>query len=223
MQDLVRFVQEHKAFFDAMGAAGSVISLLGWFITFVLLLVAWRRGGISRVTAFGVDVTLAQEAVVATTRATRARRTGDAVPGGFDLSRIKNIVARAFQPEVASRLTGKAVLWVDDGPDNNHYEATALRKMGLVIDQVTSTEAALAELGRQSFDLVISDMARGPDAQAGYGLLAAIRNGGNRVPFLLYTSSNAPEHRKEAQAKGAQGSTNDPGELIAMAIDILNK
>ena len=98
-------------------------------------------------------MTLAQEAVVATTRATRARQAGDVVPGSFDLSRIKNIVARAFQPEVASRLTGKAVLWVDDSPDNNHYEATALRKMGLVIDQVVSTEAALAELlGRDVCD-----------------------------------------------------------------------
>lgn len=63
---------------------------------------------------------------------------------------------------------------------------------------------------------IISDMGRKEGAREGYVLLDKLREQGNRVPLFFYTSSNDPEHTKEAQAHGGEGNTNDPQELFRM-------
>ena len=90
------------------------------------------------------------------------------------------------------------------------------------MEQATSTEAGLAVMERRHFDLVISDMGRGDDMRAGYGLLAAIRGRGNLVPFLIFAGSDRKEFRQEAAVRGAQLSTNDMIELIDAVIRHLN-
>jgi CheY-like chemotaxis protein len=131
-----------------------------------------------------------------------------------DVPRIRATVGRAFAPEVANNLIGKSILWVDDNPANNELAVRALRKLQLDIEHATSTESALAAMQRRHFDLVISDMGRGSDMRAGYGLLKAIRDQGNQVPFLIFAGSDRPEFRREAAERGAQLSTNDMLELI---------
>jgi DNA-binding NarL/FixJ family response regulator len=96
-------------------------------------------------------------------------------------------------------------------------------KNRLNVEQATNTEVALAEMQRQRFDLVISDMGRGGDNRAGYGLLKAIRDQRNNLPFLIFSSSDKPEYRKEAAVLGAQLSTNDMLELLAYVIKHLSK
>jgi hypothetical protein len=54
--------------------------------------------------------------------------------------------------------------------------------------------------------------------QADYELLKLVRDGGNSVPFIIYAGSNLPQHRLEAENRGAQGSTNDPHELFELAV-----
>jgi CheY-like chemotaxis protein len=227
VSELLNWVQEHRLFFDAMHAAGSVISVFGWLVSLAILATAWWRGWIKGFKIFGAEVTLAHEAVVAATRATRERILRDPSAAisrrRIDLDEIRKTVGRAFLPEVASKLVGRAVLWVDDNPHHNTYEAIALRMIGLVVQQVTSTEAALEALKGEMFNLVISDMGRGSDKLAGYVLLDAIRSLGNPIPFIIYSSSDAEEHKREAQRRGAQGSTNDPRDLLAMVIAILGK
>jgi CheY-like chemotaxis protein len=228
VSELLRWVHEHRIFFDAMHAASSVISVFGWLLSFTILATAWWRGWIKRMSFFGVDVIMAEEAVAAAARATRERVLGSAASTGrsrraVDLGQLRDIVGRAFKPEVATLLVGKAVLWVDDNPSNNTYEVLALKRMGLVVEQVTSTQAALEALKPRRFDLVISDMGRGSDKLAGYSLLDAIRASGDRTPFLIYAGSNAEEHKREALRRDAQGSTNDPRELLANVIEILGR
>lgn len=66
------------------------------------------------------------------------------------------------------------VLWVDNLPSNNRYERTMLHALGMFVDLSTSTEDALAKVAaRGGYDVIISDMGRPHDAQAGYTLLAA--------------------------------------------------
>ena len=83
--------------------------------------------------------------------------------------------------------------------------SAALEALGLRFKISLSTEHALEQLERQSFDLVISDMGRPPDARAGYTLLDALRSRGSSVPFVIYASSKAPQHVREARAHGAIG------------------
>jgi hypothetical protein len=57
-------------------------------------------------------------------------------------------------------------------------------------------------------------MKRNGNVQEGYVLLEKIRK--YRTPFFIYSSSNAPEHKKMALENGAQGATNNPQELYQM-------
>jgi hypothetical protein len=59
-------------------------------------------------------------------------------------------------------------------------------------------------------------MGRREGPREGYALLEALRSKGNGTPFFIYAGSNLPEHRLEAQQRGAQGSTNDAQELFEL-------
>jgi len=110
---------------------------------------------------------------------------------------------------------------VDDRPDNNLYERRALEALGIRFALSTSTDDAVTQLRYQRFDLIISDMGRPPDPQAGYTLLDKLRSEGDRTPFVIYAGSRSPEHVRESLRRGAQGCTNSPQELIMIVTRIL--
>jgi CheY-like chemotaxis protein len=122
-------------------------------------------------------------------------------------------------PDVSTleRLRGSRLLWVDDRPHNNIYERRALEALGIHIKTSLDTNDAQQQLRARSYDLVISDMGRPGDPRAGYTLLDALRQAGDRTPFLIYAGSRAPEHAREAKGHGAIGCTNSPQELILLA------
>jgi CheY-like chemotaxis protein len=203
----------HKPYFDAAHAMSSVVNLFGWMIGGIFLTLAWRRNAIKTVTVGPLSFRMQEAAVEAAASAARdwqAKTPGQKV----DVPRIRATVQRAFSPEIADQLIGKSILWVDDNPQNNTLAVRALTKLQLEIEQVTSTSLGLEAMQRRHFDLVISDMGRGDNMRAGYDLLAAIREQGNRLPFLIFAGTDTPEHRREAAERGAQLSTNDMLELI---------
>lgn len=128
-------------------------------------------------------------------------------------------IARVTAPRTRREGIIKKVLWVDDRPENNVFERQALESFGIRFVLSTSTEEALSEVQQEGFDAIISDMGRPPDQRAGYTLLKALRDQGNRVPFIIYAGSRAPEHIAEARQRGAQGTTNRPDELFAMVLN----
>ncbi|HBY58626.1 MAG TPA: hypothetical protein DEH78_02310 [Solibacterales bacterium] len=115
----------------------------------------------------------------------------------------------------------RQILWVDDRPDNNAYERSALEALGFEFTLALSTREALDVLSSQQFAAIISDMGRQEGPQEGYVLLNAVRASGDRTPFFIYAGSNAPAHKREAAARGAQGSTNSARELYDMVIQSL--
>jgi CheY-like chemotaxis protein len=119
-------------------------------------------------------------------------------------------------------LAGASILWVDDIPQNNVYERRALEALGVLFTPTTSTTDALVKLQSDQFDAVISDMSRPPDPRAGYTLLGEMQKRGIRVAYIIYSSSDRPEHKTEALAKGAIGSTSRPEELFALVIEALS-
>jgi CheY-like chemotaxis protein len=213
MEFILAFVQANKPYFDAAQAISTVVNLFVWCLAVVLLILALRKNRIESLSLGPFNFRmLKEEAIVATATATRAWQsaTGEKV----DVPRIRATVDRAFTPETLNNLAGKAILWADDNPANNELAVRALRKFGLDIEQATSTEAAMAAFQRRKFDLVISDMGRGSDMRAGYGLLQLLRDGGSKVPFFIFAGSDTPEFRREAAERGAQLSTNDMLELV---------
>ena len=115
----------------------------------------------------------------------------------------------------------KLVLWVDDNPDNNIIERRSIAAYNIDFILAKSTGQALAELRKQQFDAIISDMGRPPDSRAGYTLLEAVRGSGDPTPYFIYAGSRDPGHVREALSRGAQGTTNRGDELLQMMLQTL--
>lgn len=180
-----------------------------------------RNVGEFNVKAAGVEATAKSREVAAAALA--AADTVRAIEDGatIEASDPDDIAEALPGSRALRRLQGARVLWVDDRPGNNRFERQALEAFGIRIDLSESTGDALAEMARRSYDLVISDMGRPPDARAGYTLLERLRREGHRTPFIIYAGSRAPEHVEEARRRGALGCTNRPRELIRMVTDTL--
>jgi CheY-like chemotaxis protein len=222
MEDVLSFVQAHKPYFELAQALSAVVNLFAWLLALALLIIALRKNRVESLSLgpFSFQM-MKEEAVVATATASRAWQSTSEEK--VDVPRIRATFDRVFTPATLNNLTGKAILWVDDNPANNELAMRALRKFGLDIEQTTSTEAAMAAFQRRKFNLVISDMGRGDDIRAGYGLLKLLRDSGSKVPFFIFASSDKPEFRREAAERGAQLSTNDMLELVDHVVKYLGE
>jgi len=114
---------------------------------------------------------------------------------------------------VDSTTTFARVLWVDDEPDNNLFETIALEKLGKFVTKATSTEAALDYLERMDFTILITDLGRHGDPDAGLNLIRNLRAHGQRLPIVIYTVDASPM-REIALAAGADAVVDLPGPLI---------
>jgi CheY-like chemotaxis protein len=119
----------------------------------------------------------------------------------------------------------KRVLWVDDHPENNHYEIAALSKLQIEVQTVTSTSAAMKALEEDpdGFDLVISDWGRPWDGPgAGLRLVKRLRRAGSALPLVFYHGEFDAAARRsraaQAQAAGALGEAVYPAELIPLVL-----
>lgn len=142
--------------------------------------------------------------------------------GESDLARIVEVVQSA-SPQKSALHEGwrNHVLWVDDRPENNVYERRAFEAVGLKFSLVLSTTEALAAMKQQRFAAVISDMGRKEGPKEGYVLLDAMRRDRNQTPLFFYSSSNAPEHKRQTQEHGGQGCTNNAEDLFQMVTKAL--
>jgi CheY-like chemotaxis protein len=115
----------------------------------------------------------------------------------------------------------KRILWVDDRPDHNIYERRAFESLGIEFTLALSTEEALTLVSKRRFGAILSDMGRTEGPREGYALLEALRSHGDQTPFFIYAGSNSAQHKREAKARGAQGTTNNAQELFEMVRDVL--
>ena len=114
------------------------------------------------------------------------------------------------------------ILWVDDHPNNNRYERRAFEAAGIQVLLARSTDEALDRLSEyQHCGAVISDMARNEGPNEGYVLLEKLRECGDTIPLVFYSSSDTLELKQEAERRGGQGHTNDPHELFEVVSNLL--
>lgn len=148
----------------------------------------------------------------------------DSAQPGLAAAEAKELVT-LVQDEVTPRVLRKAakatILWVDDRPGNNVYERQSLEALGVRFTLARSTDEALEMLNAARYSAVISDMGRPPDARAGYTLLSRLRQAGDHTPYIIYASSNDPQHKAEARKLGALGSTNRASELFEYVLQAL--
>lgn len=135
---------------------------------------------------------------------------------------IADVVGQILKPKIVRKLSEASILWVDDIPSNNYYERSALETLGLSFTVSLTTEDALEKIRLRKFDVIISDMGRPGDPQAGYTLLEEVRKLGDNSPFIIYSSSNNPKNKELARSKGAFGATGDPQELFQLVLSTLS-
>ena len=130
----------------------------------------------------------------------------------------------------------RRVLWVDDVPANNRFEAAALSHLQIDVVHAPDTDSALARLraarddaSDDGFDLVISDWTRMPASSAdeaeGLRLLRRMREEGFTTPLVFYHGEFEPTrraHRSAAAARGgALGEAVQPDELMQLVVRAL--
>ena len=116
------------------------------------------------------------------------------------------------------------VLWVDDRPEGNRFEISALAKLQVEVVTARGTDEALQVIAAdtEGFGLVISDWERpGEPAQSGLQLLARLRQTGIRWPLVFYHDEQGAQRAQraaEARAAGALGEAVLPHELMALVL-----
>ncbi|ATO32764.1 Response regulator receiver [Dickeya dianthicola RNS04.9] len=111
---------------------------------------------------------------------------------------------------------------MDDRPENNVYERKAFEAQGIEFTLAISTREALDLIEKNKFAAIISDMGRNEGFQEGYVLLKELREMGDKTPFMIYATSNLPEHKKMARERGAIGSTNRADELFQTIMNAIS-
>jgi CheY-like chemotaxis protein len=121
----------------------------------------------------------------------------------------------AARGRLATTETIKAgrVLWVDDNPDSIVEESLMLAGLGLAITQTTSTETALRYVGQGSYEMLITDLGRGGNPQAGLDLLERLPPSSGEMTSLVYTM-NAGERADRAIELGATAVVETPSDLL---------
>ena len=118
----------------------------------------------------------------------------------------------------ARAIARKRILWVDDNPASVANEAGAFRELGVQVDHATDTDAALQRLQSDRYDLVISDLARGGENEAGLILMRTMRADNIDTPVVIYTSAHAARLTQGAKAAGAVLVTSSPTVLFETVV-----
>ena len=119
------------------------------------------------------------------------------------------------------------VLWVDDRPANNERERSLLRPHGIVFDNAVSTTEAIEQLSNESYDLVITDLAREHSSDrsniAGASFLEqpVLRNAG--PPVIVYAGAWAVRKEADLLERGASAVTNNRSRLLEIVMRLLGR
>jgi CheY-like chemotaxis protein len=121
---------------------------------------------------------------------------------------------------VASKaLKGAKILWIDDHPAGNALERQALSSLGVVVTSVESTASAIACLKQESFDLILSDIARPGAPAEGVAALPQLLRVAPTLPVVFYVT----QMNKAGTPLSAFGITNRPDDLMHLCMDALER
>lgn len=117
----------------------------------------------------------------------------------------------------------KKVLWVDDNPSYNDELVDRYRPLGISFDLALNTKQALDFLAQGDYDLIISDISRGADWEAGISMIPEIRNRFPKAPpIIICAHPKAVEaHGKRARDLGASLVTASPEDVMRRLDNIL--
>ncbi|SAL06853.1 hypothetical protein AWB81_07792 [Caballeronia arationis] len=217
-------------------AVNSLVSTLAWpvFAVWVILFVANHH------TALVCDIA----------RLSPYIQTGEIYAGPFSMSvQTAQSIANALSapaegdltpapPEAAQKLATQAVhsldasgiaaastalrmLWVDPNPGNNINLQVAFQKLGFVVvkiqnDNVISEAFRLA----QSFDVVITNMQRGQEGDAGLNTIKVVQSIQPGIPVIVYSAGWAQTNLGREKTYGVSLISNRTDLVFQKVVDI---
>ncbi|MFF4649035.1 response regulator [Streptomyces sp. NPDC001380] len=117
-------------------------------------------------------------------------------------------------------LQGGKLLWVDDHPAHNRSLIKLFRAAGMEVDTAVSTGEALTLLRRHAYDLILSDIGRDDDQQAGTTMLRDLERLDIDTPVVLYTFDFDYDRGFPSRAFAA---TDVPDEVVHYVIDLMER
>ena len=170
-----------------------------------------------KISTSGVEISrvAAAAAAVAAGAATRADRDNP-----VNQSELAANLAQGIEVSLnrSQPITAKRVLWVDDRPSNNDYLIHAFRGLGIEVVLANSTKDGETALSKGSFDVVITDMSRPPENEAGLDLVRNIRKSDSKTPIIIYAAYWASQHRGQEENFGVNLITNDPSAVYSTVL-----
>lgn len=161
----------------------------------------------------GIECSFVREGIQAAVALAQKHRTWS-----VEVSEEEATLAMDRAARNLGRLQRARILWVDDSPENNFNEIKMLHQLRSDVETAKSTEEALALIGKNTYDIVLSDLRRGEDAGAGLAMLATLRQSHPALPVIFYVGEFAPER---GVPPFAFGLTNRPDELLHLILDVL--
>lgn len=114
------------------------------------------------------------------------------------------------------------ILWVDDYPINNESVISLFQDKDIHFDIALTTKHGLELYNKESYDLIITDMGRGNEEDAGLSLLKELKLLHCQIPIVVYASHKAiHKYGESALQLGAYKVTNGIGNIISLITDIL--
>jgi CheY-like chemotaxis protein len=142
------------------------------------------------------------------------------------LEKIYELIVKLQEDKAFSTTTSKGatkydirntkILWVDDNPSNNEAIMDVYRLQGVWFDLALNTSQALDLLASNEYNLIISDMGRGQERDAGLKLIRQIKaQYSSFPPIFIFASHRAIEKfGEEAKKEGARLVTSSLQEMI---------
>lgn len=108
-------------------------------------------------------------------------------------------------PRAQQPLADMRILWIDDNPSSVELDANAMRRAGAQVDVVENRAEAERQLAAGDHDLLISDIARGSNREAGFIDAEGLRRGDYyKGPLIFYTGRVTPSREARAEQLGAE-------------------
>lgn len=197
-----------------------IVPALAWVAFALVVFLSLRRPligqilpRISTIKAPGLELTLVGELL-----AKASESTEESSGPTLTATERQGVLRRV--DHAAEYLKGGRILWVDDHPRNNKYLIDLFRQTGMSVDTARSTEEALRLLKSRSYDLVLSDMERDGDHDAGLRMVEAFRQLGSPLPVVIHSVSFSASHRSDSMIFASSGRVD---EVIHYVIDIMER
>ena len=113
------------------------------------------------------------------------------------------------------------ILWVDDYPINNESVISFFKEQNIYFDIALTTEQGLKLYRKELYDLIITDMGRGDESNAGITLINELNFLHCQVPIVVYCSMTAMQrYADEAIRLGAYRVVDGIANITSLITDI---